>query len=185
VKRIGYKGTLRYFAWLLFSLMGLCPHIIRAQTAAQPSQELVDKRVSEIIDHALQEGVITTPEGVRATPMKAHISIEQSKEIRAFGDLAIHPLTKYLDSPSFRAQHLAVNLLGYIGGKRVIKSLSHAADRSSSPNIRAAAVKNLGEQAWSDVADVIHRVAINDPDPQVKKAASVMIEKHQQTTDDK
>jgi HEAT repeat protein len=88
-------------------------------------------------------------------------------------------LSKYLDSPDYRAQQLVVNLLGYIGGKAVVKPLSYAAERSDSSIVRSAAVANLGEQPWADVQEIIGRVAANDPDPLVKRDAQAMIAKYQ------
>src|SRR5215471_21793996 len=84
---------------------------------------------------------------------------EELKEIRSFGARAIPPLSKYLESSDLRAQTLAVNLVGAIGGKIAMRPLSYAADRCTSAVARLAAVENLGQQPWADVVNVIERVS--------------------------
>jgi|SRR5579859_5547832 len=175
-----YRNILsRYFPWALIPVMFLSASITHAQASAELSQEAINARVAEIINHGLQVGVITTPEGVRATPMKAHVSLQEQKEIKAFGERAIMPLSQYLELSDYRAQHLVVNMLGYIGGKKVVKPLTYAAERSDSPDVRSAAVNNLAQEPWADVADIIERIAVNDTDPFVKRDAQAIIAKHQ------
>lgn len=129
--------------------------------------------------HDLKQGVFTTDSGVRATTMRADMSLEELNEIKQYGDRAISPLSEYLRSPDYRAQHLAVQTLGYIGGKSVVKPLSFAAQESPSGAVRLAAVANLAQHPWQDVAEVIQRVAANDSDPGVKKEAQAIIAKNQ------
>jgi hypothetical protein len=57
---------------LVLSLMVLSVGFAPAQTPSEPSQDVVNGRVANIIDHALRQGIFITPESVRATPMKAH-----------------------------------------------------------------------------------------------------------------
>ena len=166
----------------LLSALVICAVLVSAQSTLQPTQETVEKRVNEIMELALKKGVITLPDGVRATPMRANTSLEELQELRSFGERAISPLSKYLDSTDLRAQTLAVNLVGAIGGKSAIRPLSYAADRCTSAVARLAAVENLGQQPWADVVNVIERVSANDPDPLVKKAAQEMVAKHRAAT---
>jgi len=166
----------------LLSSLVICTVLMSAQSTMEPTQETVEKRVNEIMELALKRGVTTLPDGVRATPMRANTSLEELKEIRSFGARAIPPLRKYLESSDLRAQTLAVNLVGAIGGKIAIRPLSYAADRCTSAVARLVAVENLGQQPWADVVDVIERVSVNDPDPLVKKAAQEMVAKHRAAT---
>lgn len=173
------KSQLLYRAPWLFAAALLLVTLISAQSREQPTQEYINNRVAQIMAHDLQQGVFTTSSGVRATLMRADMSIEELNEIKQFADRAIAPLAEYLHSPDYRAQHLAVNVLGYLGGKNVVKPLSAAAEQSGSSAVRLAAVGNLAQHPWPEIADVIQRVAANDQDPSVKKEAQSIIAKHQ------
>jgi hypothetical protein len=162
---------------ILISSVLICAQ--STQSSTEPTQETIDRRVDEIVKVALKRGVIILPDGTRATPMGANTSLTEMQEIQKFGERAIAPLSKYLDSPSRRAQTLATNLLVAIDGKAVIKPLSYAAERCSSSVARTAALESLKRQDWRDVAEVVERVSINDPDPQVKKIAQEIVAKHQ------
>src|SRR5438270_78465 len=62
----------------------------------KPTQEFINRHVTEIVENALQRGTGRTPQGVRITPMRAEVSIEEMDQIKAFGDRAIPPLSGYL-----------------------------------------------------------------------------------------
>jgi HEAT repeat protein len=169
----------RMLSVLAFSL--LCGMVVKAQGTTQPSQEEINRRVHQIFDNDLKESVFTTNQGIRATRMRADASMEELNQIKKFGDKAVAPLTEYLSSPDYRAQHLAVNLLGAIGSKSVIKPLTYAAERSGSSAVRLAAVANLGQQSWNDVAAILKRVSTSDSDPFVRKKADEIIKNRQKS----
>jgi HEAT repeat protein len=172
--------------WLLAAML-MCIRLTNAQPLQQPNQqstqkptqEYINKRIAQVITNPLQQGVFTTSSGVRATLMRADISLEESTEIKQFGERAIAPLTEYLHSPDYRAQHLAVRALGSIGGKNVVKPLSYAAQESESAFVRLAAVANLAQHPWVEIADTIQHVASTDLDSSVKKEVQAIIDKHQ------
>jgi hypothetical protein len=145
----------------------------------KPSQEIINGRVAEIVENALQRGTGSTPQGVHVTPMRADISIEEMDQIKAYGDRAIPPLSAYLDTSNYRAQHLAVRILAYIGGKKVIAPLSKAAEQSSSEVVRLSAVDCLGQQLWEDAAPIVKRVASDDSNPLVREHAQRVIAAHE------
>jgi hypothetical protein len=64
----------------------------------KPTQEFINRQVTEIVENALQRGTGSTPEGVRITPMRAEISMEEMNQIKAFGDRAIPPLSGYCNT---------------------------------------------------------------------------------------
>jgi hypothetical protein len=178
-EHVRHKSRIFYHGPWLFVAALLHITLISAQSTQQPTQEYINSRVDQIMAHDLQQGVFTTSSGVRATLMRADMSMEELNEIKQFGDRAIAPVAEYLHSPDYRAQHLAVNVLGYLGGKNVVKPLSAAAEQSGSSAVRLAAVANLAQHPWPEVSDVIQRVAANDQDPSVKKEAQSAIAKHQ------
>jgi hypothetical protein len=145
----------------------------------KPSQDLINRRVADIVEKALQRGTGSTPQGVRITPMRAEISLEEMDQIKAYGDRAIPALTGYFDTSNYRAQHLAVRILAYIGGKRVIAPLSKAAEQSSSEVVRLSAVDCLGQQLWEDAAPTVKRVASEDSNPLVREHAQRVIAAHE------
>jgi len=158
--------------WLTLAFAGQSP-------SARPTQAFINKRVAEIMDKALQTGTSTTPDGVRVTPMRADASMEDMDEVKSFGIRAVAPLSEYLDSSNYRAQHLAVRMLGYIGEKEVIAPLSKAAVHSRSEIVRLSAVDCLGQQSWSEVAAVVKRVAASDPNLLVREEAQRVIDAHE------
>lgn len=105
--------------------------------------------------------------------------MEEMDQIKAFGDRAIAPLSRYFDTSNYRAQHLAVRILAYIGGKGVIAPLSKAAEHSPSEVVRLSAVECLGQQLWEDAAPVVKRVASNDSNPLVREHAQRVIAAHE------
>jgi HEAT repeat protein len=145
----------------------------------KPSQEIINRRVAEIMDNALQRGTGSTPQGVRISPMRAEASMEEMDQIKAFGAEAIPPLSRYFDTSNYRAQHLAVRILSYIGGKGVIAPLTKAAEHSPSEVVRLSAVECLGQQLWEDAAPVVKRVASNDSNPLVREHAQRVIAAHE------
>lgn len=159
-------------------------YCLRAGASAQspeikPTQEFINSQVTEIVENALQRGTGSTPEGVRITPMRAEASIEEMDQIKAFGDRAIPPLSGYFDTSNYRAQHLAVRILAYIGGKGVIAPLSKAAEHSPSEVVRLSAVECLGQQPWEDAAPTVKRVASDDSNPLVREHAQRVIAAHE------
>jgi HEAT repeat protein len=164
------------FGWLL-----ACHIAIAAQPSSNPNQERINERVSAIIDHALQQGTVILPGGVRATSMRIDISLPETREIEKYGEQAIAPLSKYLHGPDYRGQLLAVNLLGAIGKKEVLKPLTYAVEHCGSASARMAAVANLDMQPWEAVHDVMQRVAQSDSDANVRRAAQRVIDEHQAT----
>jgi hypothetical protein len=145
----------------------------------KPTQEFINKQVTEIIENALQRGTGSTPEGVRITPMRAEVSLEDMDRIKAFGDRAIPPLSGYFNTSNYRAQHLVVRILAYIGGKGVIAPLSKAAEHSPSEVVRLSAVECLGQQPWEDVSAAVKRVASGDLNPLVREHAQRVIAAHE------
>jgi hypothetical protein len=81
----------------------LTPEVTAQQQPEQPTQDHINNRIAQIMAHSLQQGVFTTSSGVRATLIKADISLEDSAEIKQFGERAIAPLSEYLHSPDYRA----------------------------------------------------------------------------------
>jgi hypothetical protein len=145
----------------------------------KPTQEFINRQVTEIVENALQRGTGSTPEGVRITPMRAEISMEEMNQIKAFGDRAIPPLSGYLNTSNYRAPHLVVRILAYIGGKGVIAPLSKAAEHSPSEVVRLSAVECLGQQPWEDVSAAVKRVASGDLNPLVREHAQRVIAAHE------
>jgi hypothetical protein len=149
------------------------------QSTTKLSQDAINKRIDEIMEVALNRGTVRFPDGTVAVPMKALTTVEESKEIRNFGERAIAPLSTYLDSSSRRAQLLATGIFGEIGGKMALKPLLYAVENCSAPLARSSALANLALQNWNDVAAVIGRVAAFDTDDSVRKEAREIIARHQ------
>ena len=175
-----FRNNLRWCGAALIIICGvLTSTTSNCQARGEPTQDEVNRRVHQIVDNNLQAGTVTTSKGVRATPMRADMSLEDLREIGQFGDRAIAPLETYLHSDDYRAQRLVVNVLGAIGGAKVVNPLSYAAEHSPSAIVRYAAVANLGQQPWQMTAAVIKRVAVSDSDSDVRKKAGEIIAREQ------
>jgi hypothetical protein len=149
-----------------------------AQQSAEPDQHMIDMRVQQIVEYAIEQGSTVTPDGVKVRAMRVDVTLQEEREIKNYGERAIQPLTKFLDSPEYAGQLLAVRLLNVIGGKLTITPLSYAAEKCSAASARFSAILGLSHQPWDQVAELFKRVAANDTDPQVKRAAQLEIEKH-------
>ncbi len=149
-----------------------------AQSAPRMAQQTVDRRVNEIVNHALQQGKSVTADGVQVRSMRVDVSLDEEKEIINYRVLAVPPLRKLLDAEEYPAQILSVSLLDQIGGKPALPPLLYAAEKCASSAARLNAVLGLGRQPWDEVSDVIRRVATNDKDGQVREAAQKEVAKH-------
>jgi hypothetical protein len=149
-----------------------------AQSAPRLDRQTVDRRVSEIVNHALEQGKSVTADGVQVRSMRVDVSLDEEKEIISYGMLAVSPLRKLLDAEEYPAQILSVSLLNQIGGKPALPPLRYAAENCASAAARLRAVLGLGRQSWDEVSDVIRRVATNDKDGLVREAAQKEVAKH-------
>ena len=100
-----------------------------AQSAPRMDQQTVDRRVDEIVNHALQQGKSVTADGVQVRSMRVDVSLDEEKEIINYGVLAVPPLRKLLDAEEYPAQILSVSLLDQIGGKPALPPLRYAAEK--------------------------------------------------------
>lgn len=97
--------------------------------------------------------------------------------VRALGDSAIQPLAEQLQSPNETVRKLAVELLGALGGDRVLRSLIVTAMGDSSSEVRSLALETLSVSDSSLARDTLRRSAEKDPDPSVRNLARSLVER--------
>ena len=139
-----------------------------AQDAPDPSSI-----VNEIIKSTLQRGEGTTPQGYRFSTWIPPTQ-EDLFRIKALGEQAVAPLSKYLDSPRPFAQLLAVRLLGEVGGAAAVEPLKRGLDASRWSVVRAQSLSSLASTPDSMALPIIQDMR-KDSDPLVRKRAEDLL----------
>lgn len=154
--------------------------LVCAVSSAQPKQTKqsnttgVRKRIVEIVRQRLNEGVITI-NGVRAqtqTPPSSQVV----NEIRRYGDSAAVVLGDYLLSRNIRERIIAVELLGVLGGARIVGPLQRVILRDPSPTVRELALRWLLQAPPNLAQPVIREAARTDPDERVRNVAKGLLQ---------
>jgi hypothetical protein len=139
----------------------------------QPSPS-VRERVAKIVRERLSDGV-SMVNGVRVQN-KTPPSPEITKEIRECGNAAIPVLTHYLRSESQNERVVAVELLGLLGGSRVVAPLKYVVEKDRSPTLRILALRWLSQAPSGLASPIISKAARTDVDESVRKAARDLLE---------
>jgi len=129
----------------------------------------VRERVEKIIRERLSEGT-STANGIRVqtrTPPSAQVR----KEIRECGNDAIPVLTNYSQSEHENERVIAVELLGILGGARIVTPLKNVVEKDASPTIRILALRWLSQAPSNRASPIIRKAARTDADEGVRKAA--------------
>jgi HEAT repeats len=154
-------------------LVGAVSH---AQT--DPRQEsntaAARKRIAEIVSQRLHDGE-STINGIRIQT-RTPPSSEVVNEIRRFGDSGAVILADYLHSKTLRERMVAVELLGLLGGARIVAPLRDVIRRDPSTAVRELALRWL-TQAPPDLAHpIIEEAARTDPDERVRAVAKGILQ---------
>jgi len=135
---------------------------------------LARKRIAEIVRQRLNEGE-NTINGIRIQT-RTPPSSEVVNEIRRFGDTAAVVLANYLHSKNLRERIVAVELLGLLGGARIVAPLREVIRRDPSTTVRELALRWL-TQAPPDLAHpIIQEAARTDPDERVRAVAKGILQ---------
>lgn len=169
---------LKCIALLLLPIV-VCSGSALAQGTAQPSQEIINQRIAAIFQKALAQDVGTTPEGYRVTSGRIGCTLEETEEIQRYGERAITPLSEFLSADDHRVQALAIRLLEMIGGPHVFNILTNVMEHGQSSASRYSALLCLQGHPWPEIADVVRRLAANDPDRDVKSRAQQILQEHE------
>lgn len=132
------------------------------------------ERVAKIVRERLSDGAGVV-NGVRVqtrTPPAPEIR----KEIRECGNAAIPVLTDYLRSENENERVIAVELLGLLGGSRVVAPLKNVIEKDRSPTLRILALRWLSQGPSSLTSPIIRKAARTDVDESVRKAARDILE---------
>lgn len=129
----------------------------------------VRERVAKLVRQRLSDGTGQV-NGVRIQ-VRIPPAPEIKKEIRDCGNSAIPVLTDYLRSENENERVIAVELLGLLGGSRVVAPLRSVIERDRSPTLRILALRWLSQVPSSQVLPVIRKAARADVDESVRKAA--------------
>ncbi len=138
------------------------------------SNTMVRRRIIEIVRQRLNEGVITV-NGVQAQT-RTPPSPEVVNEIKHYGDSGVVVLAEYLHSRRRRERITAVELLGVLGGARIVGPLRGVILHDPSAMVRELALRWL-TQAPSDLAQpIIREAARTDPDERVRTVAKSILQ---------
>lgn len=154
--------------------------LVCAVSSAQPKQTKqsnttgVRRRIVEIVRQRLNEGVITI-NGVRAQT-RTPPSPEVVNEIRGYGDSAALVLADYLHSRNSRERMAVVELLGVLGGARIVGPLRGVILRDPSATVREIALRWLTQAPSDLVKPIIREAARTDPDERVRNVAKSILQ---------
>ena len=176
IVRVAYARRVLLVSWLLISL---CTSGVGAWQVSKPQVSgnvEVRERIAVLIKETLDErhGVV---DGVRIWS-RVPPSNETVEEIKRYGDDAVPPLRKYLDSDDERERALAVVFLGLLGGRRIIIPLQNVIRYDASPTIRISALRWISQTPWELASPIIREATERDVDPMVREAAKDLLVNH-------
>jgi HEAT repeat protein len=135
--------------------------------------DAIAMRISQIVTECLRRSEIVTPEGV--VTRRVGVTEAEMKEVGAFGEAAVAPLTRLLLSKNVRECQLAVSFLGLFQSQVVFDSLVQAAENSGVPcGCRILALASLRDAPPSKLEPVLARLAV-DPDEFVRSTAAELL----------
>lgn len=162
-----------FIIWSILCSLSLVAGNAQVQPSKTSEQFLVRGRIVAIIRARLSEGVGVI-NGIkvqtRIPPMPKDIA-----EIRKYGDEAVPVLADYTLSKNERERAIAIELLGLLGGQRIIKPLRGVIRNDSSPNLRQVALRWITQAPWEVASAVIREAAETDPNPKVREVANQLL----------
>lgn len=129
----------------------------------------VRERVAKIVRVRLSDGVMVI-NGMRVQT-RIPPSEQITKEIRECGNAAIPYLENYLRSQDDHKRLIAVELLGLLGGTRVVGPLKNVIEKDRSPTLRILAIRWLSQQPASLTSAIFSKAASDDVDADVRRTA--------------
>jgi hypothetical protein len=162
---------------LAFCLWGFCEangqtnSTTVSQTLQSASDEgAIRERIATIIRETLKRAEGTTVEGYSVFTWMPP-SNKDVEEIKAYGDKAVPILEEYTFSDVGREGYLALQLLGLLGGSRIVEPLKRVAEQSTSAANRQAALMWLTQTPWELAFPIIRNASEIDRDPKIREAA--------------
>jgi hypothetical protein len=123
-----------------------------------------------VIQETIKQGEGYTAEGIKFWT-RVPPSTKDIEEIKAYGDRAVPILEEYLYSDVGPEGSLALEILGRLGGSRIVEPLKRVAQQSTSAPRRQAALTWLTQAPWELAFPIIHNASETDRDPQVREVA--------------
>lgn len=135
----------------------------------------VRERVAKLVQERLSDWTVGVVNGVRVQTRKPPSS-ELIKEIRECGNAAIPVLENYLRLESEDERRAAVELLGLLGGSRVVAPLKNVVEKDRAPALRILALRWLSQSPSSLALPIIQKTARTDIDENVRQAARSILD---------
>jgi len=134
----------------------------------------IRQRITSIIEATLARGEMTTADGGRIM-FRANLEDRDIEEVRSFGDDAVIVLADFLKSENARQYELAMQLLGNLGGERIVQPLGDIVLFDPSPRRREYALRALTQAPWEKAAPIIGLSAKTDRDAHVREVAAELL----------
>ncbi len=177
IVRVAYARRVLLVSWLLISLGTSGVGAWQISKPQVSGNVEVRERITVLIKETLHEGQGVV-DGVRIWS-RVPPSNKTIEEIKRYGDDAVPPLTKYLDSDEEPERALAVEFLGRLGGRRIINPLQNVIRYDASPTIRISALGWISQTTpWKLASPVILEATERDVDPMVREAAKDLLVNH-------
>lgn len=167
----------RFVSLQLIVALAVCAAAWSQGEPGKQSTPRVERRITEILDRLVAEGTTRLPNGAIAYT-RVPPSREDIEEIRAFGDAAVPVLARFAESAKPSQQQLAINLLGHLGGKRIVEPLRKLVENAESPALRIFALRSLAMAPWEDASPIIRKVSVSDTSEPVRGEAEKILAGH-------
>jgi hypothetical protein len=146
--------------------------------AKQTDKAAIRKRIAAIISDRLKEGLMFPNNGSPGSPVYTRVppSREAVKEVKEYGDNALPVLSEHLQSKNERERGVAVELIGLVGGYRMVVFLQRVIQNDAASHIRILAIRWITQAPPSLALPIIRKAARTDVDESVRKAARDILE---------
>ena len=173
--RLNWSRSQRFLR-LLVVLTVVIPSVCLARRQnglqpGQPSETLIQQRISLLIHQTIQQSRINLKNGVYATVMPVKPSSADLREVKGYGDSAVKVLAGYVNSTSAMEQHVAFRFLADFPGDTAFEAINSFAERSAFGDVRQEATVDLAGFPEDKVKSILERISSSDSDPGVRAAA--------------
>jgi len=137
------------------------------------------EQIATIIATTVHEGQGVTREGQRFYTFVPP-SPDALETVKRNADDAIPILNEFIWGKDPNAGHVAMRLLGALGGEKILAQLTPVIDKHPSPGMRSLALRWVSTAPWERALPILKRAAAKDSSRSVRDTAKELIARHAQ-----